>query len=143
MKNGYKKVSLLVKMARKDRAKSGSSKGTKAAQALGGQDQDLAYVSRIIDDSMSRNAIKIIKEGQKNCFYIFDPKAVSDRITLWESQLPEVEMFYAVKANQDPVIIKKVIERGHGFDCASIGEINKVMGFGCPAEKIIYAHPVK
>jgi diaminopimelate decarboxylase len=32
---------------------------------------------------------------------------------------------------------------GAGFDCASEGEIDLVLSFGVPADKIIYAHPCK
>ena len=62
---------------------------------------------------------------------------------LWNKYLPEVDMFYAIKSNQDPIIVKKMIDAGHGFDCASKGEIEKVLEFGGKPESIIYANPVK
>lgn len=62
---------------------------------------------------------------------------------MWNQYLPEVEMFYAIKANPDPVIINKMVSNGHGFDCASMGEIESVLKSGQDPKKIIYANPVK
>ena len=52
-----------------------------------------------MNDSVFKKSKQIIKEGQKNCFFIFDPKSITSRIALWEKLLPDIEMFYAMKAN--------------------------------------------
>lgn len=41
------------------------------------------------------------------------------------------------------MVIKTLAILGTGFDCASKGEINKVMSYGVAAESIIYANPTK
>ncbi|ORX41506.1 hypothetical protein BCR32DRAFT_298730 [Anaeromyces robustus] len=52
----------------------------------------------------------------------------------WVTNLPRVEPFYAVKCN---------VTMGTGFDCASKGEISKMLSYGVPPNKIIYANPCK
>ena len=37
----------------------------------------------------------------------------------WMKQLPTVHPFYAVKCNNNPVILKVLAALGAGFDCAS------------------------
>ena len=37
----------------------------------------------------------------------------------WMKALPKVQAFYAVKCNNDPVILKTLAALGTGFDCAS------------------------
>lgn len=52
-------------------------------------------------------------------------------------------LFSAVKCNDSPVVIQTLAALGTGFDCASKGEISKVMSYGVSAERIIYANPTK
>lgn len=49
----------------------------------------------------------------------------------------------AVKCNDDPIVIQTLAALGAGFDCASKGEISKVMSFGVHPEAIIFANPTK
>jgi ornithine decarboxylase len=61
----------------------------------------------------------------------------------WVTNLPRVEPFYAVKCNGDPYLLKTLVTMGTGFDCASKGEISKMLSYGVPPNKIIYANPCK
>ena len=45
-----------------------------------------------------------------------------NRYNKWMANLPQVQPFYAVKCNDDPVILKTLAALGCGFDCAS--EVN-------------------
>ena len=38
----------------------------------------------------------------------------------WKKALPRVHPFYAMKCNDDPVILKVLATLGTGFDCASM-----------------------
>lgn len=67
--------------------------------------------------------------------------------------MPEVEPFYAVKSNPDPVIVRLLSALGCGFDCATQTEIELVLnGLGSDlnftdrenySDKIVYANPQK
>ena len=48
-----------------------------------------------------------------------DVGRIIDLYDQWMSVLPSVTPFYAVKANNDPVLLKVLAELGIGFDCAS------------------------
>ncbi|CDW55309.1 ornithine decarboxylase [Trichuris trichiura] len=63
--------------------------------------------------------------------------------SLWLQHLPRVQPFYAVKCNNDPMMIRILDILGCNFDCASKGEIESVMKLGVTADRIIYANPCK
>ncbi|KAG5350474.1 Ornithine decarboxylase [Termitomyces sp. T112] len=62
----------------------------------------------------------------------------------WISALPEIQPFYAVKCNPDPYVIRLLAALGAGFDCASNGEISKILNVGgIDPSRIIFANPCK
>ena len=44
----------------------------------------------------------------------------------WTRLCPEISPFYAVKCNNDPVLLRALCCLGTGFDCASRAEIEQV-----------------
>jgi ornithine decarboxylase len=60
----------------------------------------------------------------------------------WRQYLPNVTPHYAVKSNNDPVLLSWLGEAGAAFDCASPTEFHQVLKIAPPA-KIIYANPCK
>ncbi|XP_055380007.1 ornithine decarboxylase 1-like [Condylostylus longicornis] len=68
---------------------------------------------------------------------------VVTKVHLWRTLIPRVTPFYAVKCNDSYPILRVLNELKIGFDCASKGEIEKVLELGCQSERIIYAHPNK
>ncbi|XP_063237116.1 antizyme inhibitor 2-like [Bacillus rossius redtenbacheri] len=86
----------------------------------------------------------IIGSGvQENAFYVFDIGEVYRRYKEFVSLMPRVQPFYAVKCNDHPTILKLLADLGAGFDCASKGEINKILGMGVEPSNIIFANPAK
>lgn len=57
--------------------------------------------------------------------------------------MPRVRVFYAIKANPHPEILRRMISLGSSFDVASDGEIRTLAEMGVSGEKMIYANPVK
>nr|BAM19423.1 ornithine decarboxylase 1 [Papilio xuthus] len=61
----------------------------------------------------------------------------------WKELMPRVEPFYAVKCNDDKLLVSTLAALGAGFDCASKAEIEMVTGLGVRPERIIFANPAK
>ncbi|XP_033733170.1 ornithine decarboxylase-like [Pecten maximus] len=80
---------------------------------------------------------------------IDDPLAVVDidevveRYTKWYKLLPRVQLFYALKCNNDEAIVSVLARMGSSFDCASKSEIQQILDFGVDPSRIIYANPCK
>jgi len=66
----------------------------------------------------------------------------------WTSLLPQVQPFYAVKCNPDPVIVTLLDALGASFDCASRSEFDLLLSSGVAVdgsvpEKVVFSHPCK
>jgi ornithine decarboxylase len=60
-----------------------------------------------------------------------------------QALLPEAKLFYAIKANPHPEILKSFILAGGYFDAASIPEIELVLSLGARPERICYGNIAK
>ncbi len=63
-------------------------------------------------------------------------------IDLSESLAP-AKVYYAVKANPETAVLRKLFRRGSNFDVASRGEIDICMGIGIPAERLSFGNTIK
>src|SRR4051794_10104199 len=62
--------------------------------------------------------------------------------TLGEA-MPDVRLFYAVKANPAPEILARLVHLGSAFDVASPGEIAAVLAAGADPGRISYGNTIK
>lgn len=76
-------------------------------------------------------------------FFLFDTAEVDYSLDLFQRHLPEVSLFYAVKANDDLLLLKYLRDKGCKFDVASLGEIRRVLNMGVKPVDMIFANPVK
>ncbi|ALC41028.1 Odc1 [Drosophila busckii] len=74
---------------------------------------------------------------------ICDLSSVQRKHQLWQQHLPRVKPFYAVKCNDDELIIKTLAALGVGFDCASKNELKQVLNCGVEPDRIIFANPCR
>ncbi|ESO12426.1 hypothetical protein HELRODRAFT_93271 [Helobdella robusta] len=88
--------------------------------------------------------IKITEtEDNFDAFYVADMGDIVRKHKIWKALLPRVQPFYAVKCNDNAEVLKVLAKLGTGFDCASKGEIQKVLDLGVSSDRIIYANPCK
>uniref|UniRef100_A0A1B6GPX0 ornithine decarboxylase n=1 Tax=Cuerna arida TaxID=1464854 RepID=A0A1B6GPX0_9HEMI len=80
---------------------------------------------------------------QEEPFFVFDIGELVNSFNVWKQLFPRVEPFYAVKCNDSPIVLEILSLLGTGFDCASKGEIKKIMSLGVEPEKLIFANPAK
>ena len=93
-----------------------------------------------------RNIVNIFTTV-KHSFYAFYPHKVWNQHSLWQTQLPFITPFYAVKSNPEPLLIKTLYPRGIKFDCASLQELKLIKDILPPVidlkDSIVYANPCK
>lgn len=94
------------------------------------------------------NSIELIKDVIKvnqpdDPFYICNIDDIINKYNAWKDKLPRVKPHYAVKCNDSEIVIKVLAALGASFDCASKGEINKVLATGVTSDRIIFANPTK
>jgi ornithine decarboxylase len=63
---------------------------------------------------------------ERDGFYVCCLSDVIKKYDQWIEKMPRIKPFYAVKCNDDMVVLKVLATLGTGFDCATKQEIDKV-----------------
>ncbi len=97
--------------------------------------------------------LKKLAQQHGTPLFIIDHDALRKAYRLFRRHLPRVQVYYAVKANPDPEIVRTLFKEGASFDVASMPEFKIVYQYikHLPPkqrqdwiwDKIIYANPTK
>jgi ornithine decarboxylase len=74
---------------------------------------------------------------------VVDLDVVRDNYATFAKALPDTRVYYAVKANPAPEILKLLVELGSSFDVASVPEIKAVLAAGATPDRISYSNTIK
>ncbi len=74
---------------------------------------------------------------------VVDLDVVRENYLNFAKSLPDSKVFYAVKANPAPEILKLLAGLGCCFDVASLSETQAVLAAGAPPERISYGNTIK
>jgi ornithine decarboxylase len=74
---------------------------------------------------------------------VVDLDVVRDNYAAFAKTLPDSRVFYAVKANPAPELLKLLVGLGSCFDTASVAEIEMVLAAGAAPERISYGNTIK
>jgi ornithine decarboxylase len=74
---------------------------------------------------------------------VLDLEVVRDNYRKFARALPNTRVFYAVKANPAPEILRLLAKLGSCFDAASVAEIEMVLAAGAAADRISFGNTIK
>jgi ornithine decarboxylase len=74
---------------------------------------------------------------------VLDLEVVRDNYAKFARALPNTRVFYAVKANPAPEILRLLTLLGSCFDAASVAEIEMVLAAGATADRISFGNTIK
>lgn len=74
---------------------------------------------------------------------VIDSLEVDRILKYFEKYIPEVKLFYAVKANNASPLLSYLNQKGLSFDVASAKEISELRGIGIAPNRMILSNPVK
>ncbi|KYN99711.1 S-adenosylmethionine decarboxylase/ornithine decarboxylase [Plasmodium gaboni] len=88
---------------------------------------------------------KVLKEDIDTSVVCINLQKILAQYIRFKKNLPDVTPFYSVKSNNDEVVIKFLYGLNCNFDCASIGEIKKVIRLlpNLSRDRIIFANTIK
>jgi diaminopimelate decarboxylase len=69
--------------------------------------------------------------------YVTDLDAASARATAWRNALPGALVAYAVKANPDPALLRRLAADGFGFEVVGPVELQLALRAGAPPDRIV------
>lgn len=73
----------------------------------------------------------------------FSGKRIRENYHRFSHGLPGSKVFFPLKVNSEPEILKILAEEGSNFDAASLGEIKILRKLGISSDRIIFTTPVK
>jgi ornithine decarboxylase len=74
---------------------------------------------------------------------VLDLEVVRENYNAFAKALPDSKVFYAVKANPAPEILKLLADLGACFDVASVSETQAVLAAGATPDRISYGNTIK
>src|SRR3954468_18301383 len=74
---------------------------------------------------------------------VLDLEVVEDNYMEFARALPNTRVFYAVKANPAPEVLRLLARLGSCFDAASVAEIELVLAAGATADRISFGNTIK
>lgn len=83
-------------------------------------------------------------EGRDNgpCLVV-DLDVVRDNYNAFATALPDTRVFYAVKANPEPAVLKLLASLGSCFDTASVVEIQLALDAGASPDRVSFGNTIK
>jgi ornithine decarboxylase len=74
---------------------------------------------------------------------VVDLDVVRDNFVSFRKALPDSSIYYAVKANPAPEILRLLAGLGSNFDCASVAEIEMALQAGATSARLSYGNTIK
>ena len=74
---------------------------------------------------------------------VVDLDVVRDNYNAFAKALPDTRVFYAVKANPEPQVLKLLADLGSCFDTASVVEIEQSLAAGASPDRISFGNTIK
>ncbi len=74
---------------------------------------------------------------------VVDLEVVRENYSTFSRALPDSRVFYAVKANPAPEVLKLLADLGSSFDCASVAEIDMALAAGATPDRISFGNTIK
>ena len=93
-------------------------------------------------DAEIRNYLQGNRHPEESIYFL-DLGEIERLYRAWEERFHGIHPYYAIKCNPDHGFIQKLSELGANFDCASIAEIDRVLGLGISPDRILFANPCK
>lgn len=83
------------------------------------------------------------RQPMSTSFMVYNSTEAMRKLTYWQSRLPWIRPFYAIKSNPINCLVKELVDGGAGLDCASKAEIKQALDLGLTASDIVYSNPIK
>jgi ornithine decarboxylase len=74
---------------------------------------------------------------------VVDLDVVADNFRAFEKAMPDSKIYYAIKANPAPEILRLLAQMGSSFDAASFAEVEMAMNAGASAKRISFGNTIK
>ena len=74
---------------------------------------------------------------------VLDFEQINQTYNRFIDAFPGGQIYYAVKANANPDVMRLVVEKGGGLEIASLAELERSLSVGATGRQIICSNPIK
>lgn len=92
---------------------------------------------------LTRQEVRELAEKNPTPFLVVSLDKIEENYEFLREHLPRAGVYYAMKANPDKEILKRLADLGANFDVASAGEMVMLHELGIEGSRMIYANTVK
>ncbi|GEM48054.1 diaminopimelate decarboxylase [Deinococcus cellulosilyticus] len=92
---------------------------------------------------LSRDQLLQAAETYGTPLYVYDARVLDDRIQRAVQAFQGARIFFAMKANSNLHLLRRMKEQGLGFEVVSYGELRKALHAGVPGDRILVNGPAK
>lgn len=85
----------------------------------------------------------LLNENPPTPCLVLDVDVVEQNFMALRHALPAAQIFYALKANPAPAILRRIVGLGGSFDCASIEEIEQCIAAGADPKRLSFGNTIK
>jgi ornithine decarboxylase len=106
----------------------------------------LTSTTRKISNFVSKAEFEEIKKfaaDKATPFLIINLEKIAQNYDELHENFPTAAIYYAIKANPNPRVIKLLHKKGSNFDAATIFEIDKLLDLGVSADRISFGNTIK
>lgn len=94
-------------------------------------------------DQASWQKFTQVAEGRETPFLVVDLSRIKSKYEEMVGLFPNAKIHYAMKASPAAEVINLLASLGSNFDCASIYELDRVIGCGVAGDRISYGNTIK
>lgn len=103
-------------------------------------DRDISNNARAVTAKIHRF---LTGQARDTPFLVVDLDIIAQKYLNLSRLLPQAQVYYAMKANPAPEILKLLVEIGSSFDTASVFEIEQCIAAGAEPDRISYGSTIK
>ena len=92
---------------------------------------------------LSEQVVKTLADRHGTPILVLSLAEIEANYRMLRKHLPGVTLYYAMKANPDQRLVRRLADIGSSFDVASDGEILTLAEMGVTPHRMVYANPVK
>lgn len=74
---------------------------------------------------------------------VIDPEIIKNEFKNLYSKFKPIKIYYAVKANPNPIVLRMLAKLGSNFDVASKYELDMLVGLGVSPERMFFGNTIK
>jgi diaminopimelate decarboxylase len=89
-------------------------------------------------------SVSSLAERHGTPLFLYDCGVIDQKLRALQHALTSnIEIYYSVKANPNPAILRRFVSHGCGLEIASAGELLQALAAGCRPQRILFAGPGK